>query len=307
MCFFVVTIACSLLPDYVQPQELITPIPVSIPFDKRKALLGRKLFSDTILSKDNTLSCSSCHDLENGGDDGRRFSVGIKGKQGNINAPTVFNAVFNFAQFWDGRAGDLKEQAKAPITNPIEMASLFEDVISKLNKNPYYKSEFNKIYRDGVTEDNIVDAIAEFEKTLITPYSKFDNFLRGETVLSPAEADGYREFQSKGCIACHNGVNIGGNMYQKFGVIEKHRGKDHLGRYNVTKKEKDKFFFKVPTLRNIALTSPYFHDGDVLDLTEAVKVMAKYQLGRKLKEEEVASIVAFLKTLTGHPAEILIK
>lgn len=276
----------------------ITPIPDKIKFDYKKALLGKKLFFEKKLSINNTISCATCHDLKNGGDDGLKTSFGVEGRLGDVNAPTVLNSVFNFSQFWDGRAKDLKEQASGPIENPIEMAHNFDDLVKNLNDTEY-KKDFEIIYDDGITKENIVDAIAEFEKTLITPNSRFDKFLKGdENAISQYEKEGYEIFKNKGCIACHHGVNVGGNHYNKFGAFS-HIQSINLGRYNVTKDEEDKYYFKVPTLRNIELTAPYFHDGREEDLKDAVKTMAFVQLGRPITNEEINKIVAFLKTLTG--------
>jgi len=276
----------------------ITSIPQKIKYEKEKALLGKKLFSDTRLSVDNTISCESCHDLKNGGDDNLKSSIGINALKGNVNAPTVFNAVFNFRQFWDGRAKDLAEQALGPIENPIEMAHSFNVLVKELEKTEY-KDEFNKIYSDGITKNNIANAIAEFEKTLITPNSRFDKFLNGdENAISKYEKEGYELFKNKGCISCHHGINLGGNQYNKFGSII-YIENDNLGRYNITKNEDDKFYFKVPTLRNIELTAPYFHDGREFDLKKAVETMSLVQLGRPISENEIEKIIAFLKTLTG--------
>ena len=276
----------------------IEPIPVNLEYNYDKAILGKKLFFDKRLSKDNSISCASCHDLTKGGDDGLKFSVGIDGKLGDINAPTVLNSVFNFRQFWDGRAKDLAEQAKGPIENPIEMGHDFSKLLKVLKTSSYEKS-FKAIYEDGITKENLVDAIAEFEKTLITPNSAFDKYLRGdENAISTFEKEGFELFKNKGCISCHNGVNIGGNLYSKFGMLIDVDSKN-LGKYNVTKNELDKYYFKVPTLRNISLTAPYFHDGRYNDLKEAVKTMALVQLGRPVTDLEIEKIVAFLKTLNG--------
>ncbi|XPV69311.1 MAG: cytochrome-c peroxidase [Halarcobacter sp.] len=275
----------------------ITAIPTNIAYDKNKALLGKKLFFDTRLSKNNTISCATCHDLKNGGDDGLKFSFGIDGQEGSVNAPTVLNAVFNFRQFWDGRAKNLKEQALGPVENPIEMGHNFKDLVKEL-KNTEYEEIFSKIYDDGITKDNIADSIAEFEKTLITPNSRFDRFLKGDKdALSDFEKQGYEIFKMKGCIACHHGRNVGGNSYNRFGVIVDVKN-NNLGRYNITKDERDKYNFKVPSLRSIELTSPYFNDGRVDTLKEAVETMSEVQLGRPISEDEVEKIVAFLKTLT---------
>eukprot|EP01029_Cantina_marsupialis_P006989 TRINITY_DN177098_c0_g1_i2.p1 TRINITY_DN177098_c0_g1~~TRINITY_DN177098_c0_g1_i2.p1 ORF type:complete len:302 (-),score=42.26 TRINITY_DN177098_c0_g1_i2:20-925(-) len=282
---------------YVQASN-ITPIPQKLDYNLEKAKLGKKLFFDTRLSKDKTISCASCHDLKNGGDDGLQFSFGVNGKEGNVNAPTVLNSFFNFRQFWDGRAKDLKEQAAGPIENPIEMAHSFIDVIKELKKTSY-KTKFKELYSNGITKQNIVDALAEFEKTLITPNSRFDQYLLGDIgAISKYEKEGFELFKNKGCISCHHGVNIGGNHYNKFGAFSSIESKS-LGRYDITKNEVDKYYFKVPTLRNIELTSPYFHDGREYDLKKAVEIMALVQLGRPITEEEINKIVAFLKTLTG--------
>lgn len=276
----------------------IEPIPQTVDYNYEKALLGKKLFFDPILSKDNSISCATCHDLNNGGDDGLKFSVGIDGQEGDINAPTVLNSFFNFRQFWDGRAHNLEEQALGPIENPVEMGHDFATLVEKL-KTTTYNKDFKKIYIDGITKENLADAIAEFEKTLITPNSAFDRFLRGdETAITSFEKEGYELFRSKGCISCHNGVNIGGNLYSKFGMIVDIDSK-HLGKYNITKNEWDKYYFKVPSLRNISLTAPYFHDGRYDNLKEAVKTMSLVQLGRPITEKEIEKIVAFLKTLNG--------
>lgn len=287
-------------------KEILTPIPENIKFNKKKALLGKKLFQDPILSLNKTLSCESCHQLSNGGDDNSKFSTGINNQIGNINSPTVFNAFFNIAQFWDGRAKDLKEQAKGPIENPIEMGNKFPILIQRLKKDENYTKYFNYIYEDGITKDNIADAIAEFEKALITPNSKFDNYLRDrENSLSKEELAGYELFKNYGCISCHNGVNLGGNFFQKFGVIYPYIDNSNLGRYSVTKNDEDKYYFKVPTLRNIALTSPYFHDGSQKDLKIVIKIMGHYQLGRDLNDKDINLLYKFLLTLTGQKPKIL--
>ena len=277
----------------------IKPIPKAMKVDAKKVQLGKKLFFDPILSKDRTISCATCHDLQNGGDDGLKFSFGIKGQEGNINSPTVYNAVFNFRQFWDGRAKDLKEQAAGPIENPVEMGHTMVDAVKILKQSKTYRENFNDIYSNGITKDNIADAIAEFEKTLITPDSPFDRYLKGDKeAISQKAKKGYFLFESKGCILCHHGVNIGGNFYNKFGIYED-ADTEHLGRYNITKREEDKHVFKVPSLRNIALTAPYMHDGRVTTLTEAVKLMTQYQLGRHMEMGDIEAIVEFLETLTG--------
>lgn len=282
-------------------KELITPIPIDHEINLKKANLGKKLFFEKKLSNDNTVSCASCHIIEDGGDDNKQYSTGIDKKIGGINAPTVLNSWFNFVQFWDGRAESLHEQAKGPITNPIEMNSNFNDVINKLQNIPLYQKSFQLIFEDGITQENIVDSIAEFEKQLTTPNSRFDLFLKGkQDALSTKEQQGYKLFKSSGCISCHNGVNIGGNLYQKMGIMKKYEVENmNLGKYNITKKHSDKYYYKVPSLRNINLTAPYLHTGKAKDLDSAVKVMFEYQLGMNAKDEEIDKIVAFLKTLSG--------
>jgi cytochrome c peroxidase len=282
--------------------EPITPLPMTITIDKDKAALGKALFFDPILSKDGTISCASCHNISEGGDDGLKVSVGIDGKVGSINAPTVLNAVYNFRQFWDGRAKDLKAQAAGPIENPIEMGNSFENLIKTL-KNSEYKQRFSLLYQEGITKDTICDAIAEYEKGLVTYNSPFDRYLRGDKeAISQKQKEGYALFQTKGCIACHHGINVGGNMYNKFGIIIADND-SNLGRYNVTHNESDKYFFKVPSLRNVAETAPYFHNGSVKTLKEAVYFMAKHQLGRLITEAEVEKIVLFLESLSGTVVE----
>ncbi len=292
----IISLLCSCTILFSAP---IKPIPYEIKVDAKKVQLGKKLFFDPILSKDGTISCTTCHDLLNGGDDGLKFSFGIGGQEGNINSPTVYNAVFNFRQFWDGRAKDLKEQAEGPIENPVEMGHSMTGAVEILKKSNRYLEEFNHVYSDGITKDNIVDAIAEFEKALITPDAPFDRYLRGDkNAISQKAKDGYRLFESKGCILCHHGVNIGGNFYNKFGIYEDVNS-SNLGRYNITKREEDKYVFKVPSLRNIALTSPYMHDGRISTLNDAVEFMTKHQLGRHMEAGETDDIVEFLRSLTG--------
>ena len=285
--------------------EPIKPISNHIKVDIKKVQLGKKLFSDPILSRDGTISCATCHNLHAGGDDGLRFSFGIGGREGSINSPTVYNAVFNFRQFWDGRAKNLKEQVSGPIENPVEMGHSMTALVEVLKKHDKYLNNFNKIYDDGVTKDNIVDAIAEFEKTLITENSPFDKYLKGDKgAISQKAKNGYMLFKSKGCILCHHGVNVGGNFYNKFGIF-KSADSENLGRYNITKREEDKYVFKVPSLRNIELTAPYMHDGRVKTLKNAVQIMTKYQLGRYMEHGDTEAIVAFLKSLTGElPASV---
>lgn len=288
--------------------EPIQPIDVSSDFDKAKVELGKKLFFEPRLSKSGFLSCNSCHNLSTGGADNLPSSIGHKWQLGPINSPTVLNAKFNIAQFWDGRAKDLKDQAGGPIANPGEMASSHEAAVSVLQSIPEYRLFFKEVYGvDKINIEQVTDSIAAFEETLTTPNSKFDKWLQGDdNAISALEKAGYNLFVDKGCIACHNGVGVGGDSYQKFGIVKPYK-KDTktLGRYNVTNSEEDKYVFKVPLLRNIELTAPYFHDASTWDLGEAVIIMAEYQLGLKLSNDEVKKIVAFLKTLTGEQPLII--
>ena len=281
--------------------EPIVPIPQSIPYDASKAALGEKLFFDPILSRDYTITCASCHDLTKGGADARNVSIGIHHQKGSMNAPTVLNSVFNFAQFWNGRAKNLAEQALGPIHNPVEMGLSPKEAALRLQSNPTYSNAFEKITgRRTISANDIAVMIAEYEKTLITPNGKFDLYLRGKATLSPKELKGYQLFKTLGCISCHNGVNVGGNSYQKMGaILPIDRNNKTEDRYTLTHREQDKNVFKVPTLRNIALTAPYFHDGSAITLHEAIQKMSHHNLGLKLTEKEVDALVTFLDTLTG--------
>jgi len=285
--------------------EPIQPLPVKVDYDRQKALLGKKLFSDPILSRNNTIACVHCHDLQHGGDDGLRFSFGIEGREGHVNAPTVYNSRYNFRQFWDGRARDLKEQALGPMENPHEMDQSVDEGIIKLKADAKYRQWFARLYPEGITRDTVADAIVEFEKALVTPNAPFDKYLRGDkAAMTKVAKKGYSLFKSKGCILCHNGMNIGGNFYNKFGIFEEAKG-DYQGRYALTHREEDRMVFKVPSLRNIALTTPYMHDGETKTLEEAIKIMSDYQLGREVTEEEIRYIAAFLKSLSGTIPEIV--
>lgn len=286
--------------------DALQPLPDKVATNPAKVALGKKLYNDTRLSGDGKISCATCHALTKGGTDQEKVSTGIHDQAGPINAPTVFNAVFNFVQFWDGRAKDLKEQAGGPVTNPKEMGENWPSVLAKLGQDTAFVAEFTAVYPAGLSSDNIQDAIAEFEKTLITPNSRFDQYLKGKKdALKPSELDGYRLFRKWGCYTCHVGKALGGQSFEKMGLMRNYfadRGnltEADNGRYNVTKKEQDRYYFKVPTLRNIALTYPYFHDGTTSDLKEAVKVMAKYQTEDPMSDEEAARVADFLRTLTG--------
>jgi cytochrome c peroxidase len=290
----------------VAGQEPITPIPLDLKLDARKVALGRRLFHDPRLSHDNTISCAHCHNLANGGADGLPRPVGIGGKVGEINTLTVFNSGFNFRLFWDGRAATLEEQMDGPMMNPDEQGSTMPEIIAKLNKDEAYRHDFADIYHEDIEPQNIKNAIATFERSLTTPNSKFDRYLRGDkSALDKDELAGYQLFKNLGCISCHQGMNVGGNMYEKLGLVNdyfKARGnvqEADYGRYNITKKEDDRYEFRVPSLRNVALTAPYFHDGSAPTLEQAVATMAKFQLGVTLPQDDVAKVVKFLNTLTG--------
>jgi cytochrome c peroxidase len=285
----------------------ITPIPASLGLDSRKVALGKRLFHDNRLSKDNSTSCASCHGLELAGHDMRPVAVGIRNQMGTVNSPTVFNSGFNFRQFWDGRAATLEDQAEGPVHNPLEMDSNWAEVLAKLRRDRALVAEFEAIWPDGIAPAHIQNAIAEFERSLVTPDSPFDRFLRGEDqALNAGAKEGWRLFRDLGCIACHQGVNLGGNLYSSLGVMGDYfadRGtpiqKSDLGRYNVTGRDQDKHVFKVPGLRNIVKTGPYFHDGSIATLDRAVETMARYQLGIELSQTELGNLLAFLESLSG--------
>jgi cytochrome c peroxidase len=289
-----------------QSREPLEALPASPKLDPKVVALGRRLFHEPHLSADGKVSCSGCHDLAKGGMDSKPHSLGTGGKEGVVNAPTVYNAALNFVQFWDGRAATLEDQIDGPVTNPLEMGMTWQRVLGYLKADPGYAAAFAAAFPDGVSEANARRAIADFERTLLTHGSPFDRFLGGDEQALSAEARaGYETFKSVGCIACHQGRNVGGNMFQRFGVLgdyfkdRGHVGDADYGRYNVTHNEGDRYVFRVPSLRNVERTAPYFHDGSAATLPQAVQVMARYQLGRKLGQEQVSSIIAFLKSLSG--------
>lgn len=303
------TAAASHPPATPTRQPVSSPIlPIHVAeLDPRRVALGRLLFHDPRLSRDGTISCASCHEIEQGGDDGRVVSLGVGGARGSINAPTVLNSGFSFRQFWDGRAKTLEEQVDGPIQHPAEMAMDWPTVVAALEGDPRYAAEFRALYGAAPERGSISDAIATFERSLATPDSPFDRYLAGdEGALSVEARAGYELFLALGCVTCHQGVNAGGNMFQPMGKMKDYfaeRGTPataiDLGRFNVTGRELDRYAFKVPTLRNVEWTAPYFHDGTAATLEEAVQVMANVQLGEDLTPGEVASIVAFLRALTG--------
>lgn len=289
--------------------EPIVPLPATLNINPARAEIGRQLFHDSRLSANGRVSCASCHDIAKGGaDKGRRYSLGLHGVATTVNTPSVLNAALNFRQFWDGRTDSLEGQIEEVIQNPKEMGSRWENVVQLVSRDPKYSSAFAATYPEGVTKKSIQNAIASYERTLITPESRFDKYLRGKSgAVTTKEQLGYMMFKRYGCVACHQGKNIGGNMFQKFGVMADyfaHRGKPtdaDLGRIVVTGKAEDKHVFKVPSLRNVELTAPYFHDGSAATLEEAVDVMFRYQLGRIAAPEDKGAIVAFLKSLTAQP------
>jgi cytochrome c peroxidase len=280
------------------------------PITEAKVNLGRMLYYDPRLSRNQDVSCNSCHDLAKYGVDGQSVSDGDKGQKGTRNAPTVYNAAGHFVQFWDGRAADVEEQAKGPVLNPVEMAmSSDKAVVSVLKSMPEYVSDFKAAFpgeKDPVTFENMAMAVGAFERKLVTP-SRWDKFLNGDqAALTDPEKAGFNKFMDVGCQACHSGTYLGGQVYQKLGAVRPYPDTSDAGREAVTKQESDRMVFKVPSLRNIDKTAPYFHSGTVTTLEAAVKGMGEYQLGRELKDDEISSIVTFLKTLTGTiPAEYI--
>jgi cytochrome c peroxidase len=287
---------------------VFAPLPASVPTaagepSEAQITLGRMLYYEPRLSKSQTISCNSCHDLANYGIDPEPTSMGHKGQKGDRNSPTVFNAAAHFAQFWDGRAEDVEAQAKGPVLNPVEMAMPAEKTVVKvLGSMPEYVSLFTQAFpgdKTPVTYDNMAKAIGAFERKLMTP-SRWDALLKGdEAALTAEETVGLKTFLEAGCQACHNGALLGGTSYQKLGAAKAYPDASDPGRFKVTKAEPDRGVFKVPSLRNIEKTGPYYHDGKVTSLELAVREMAEYQLGKQLSDQQVKQIVAFLKVLTG--------
>ncbi len=293
--------------------QFFKPLPDSVPGPKEnpstpeKIALGKMLYFEPRLSKSGVISCNSCHNLATGGVDNLPTSPGHLSQLGGRNSPTVLNAALQTVQFWDGRAPSLEEQAKGPILNPIEMAMPNQEaVLARLRSMPEYVERFQRAFpgeRDPLTYQNVARAIAAFERTLLTP-SRFDEFLKGNAAaLSLREQEGLSLVIQKGCVTCHNGVGAGGGMLQKFGIQGTYEHSKDQGRYEVTKKDADRLFFKVPMWRNVTRTAPYFHDGGVWELNEAVRIMGRLQLGLTLTDDEVDAIVAFLHSLEGAPPE----
>ena len=294
-------------PPNVDADRLVQPIPDSIATDEAKVALGHDLFFDGRLSGDGSIQCHTCHQLDKGGVDRLDTSTGIEGKKGPINAPTVFNAAFNFVQFWDGRAADLADQAKGPPTNPVEMGShSWDDIVARFEMDEEFKKAFLKEYPQ-VTKETLTHAIGEYEKTLITPNSDFDRYLKGDkTALTEQQVRGYELFKQHKCDTCHTGVAMGGQSYEYMGIYGdyfKDRGtpitEADQGRFAQTKDPYDMHRFKVPSLRNIALTAPYMHDASAKDLKEAVRIMLQYQSNVKPQQQDIDDITSFLESLTG--------
>ena len=292
--------------------EPVRPIPDSVAVDARKVALGEALYHDTRLSGDGTISCAPCHGINTAGVDNKQYSEGIKGQFGGVNAPTSFNACFNFVQFWDGRAATLADQAAGPPLNPVEMGSAsFDEIAARLNADAAFAAKFKTVYPEGLNEKTITDAIAEYEKTLITPNSPFDRYLKGDKqALTAEQVEGYALFKEYNCATCHAGVNMGGLSYELMGKRADYfkdrevNAKSGLtdadnGRWAQTKVERDRYRFKTPTLRNVALTWPYYHDGSVPTLDKAIDMMARYQVGREMPAADVQKVQLFLEALTG--------
>lgn len=299
-----------------QAAQLFGPLPEQVPpetyeLSQPKIDLGRKLYYETRISKSGTIACNTCHQLDAFGVDNEPTSPGHEGTRGDRNSPTVYNAALHVDQFWDGRADTLEEQAKGPILNPVEMGMpASADVLEVLKGIPGYAPLFAEAFpeaEDPFTYDNVATAIGAFERRLMTP-GPLDDFIAGDLdAMSEEELRGMQTFVTTGCTTCHNGPAVGGRMYQKLGLVNPYDTED-TGRYKVTGKESDKYVFKVPSLRNIAETGPYFHDGGVGTLPEAVRLMGWHQLGKKLSDAEVASILTFLESLTGRvPTEYVAK
>lgn len=287
--------------EFVTVNHAIQPLPTQYTVDEHWATLGKALFHSPLLSQDNTISCASCHLLSFGGDDGFSVSTGVASRSGTRNSPTIFNAVFNFKQFWDGRANSLASQIEGPIHNPNEMATSWPVVVEKLSADNYFTGAFQQLGIRKITQQDIVKALTIYEESLITPNAPIDKYLLGDkTALTEQQIRGLDKFTQFGCSACHQGRNIGGNLFQKLGQvgdIPSELAADK-GKYLLTKEPLDLHVFKVPSLRNVALTAPYFHNGAVKTLPEAVQIMASSQLGRELSQQDIDDLVALLHSFS---------
>ena len=290
--------------------EPILPLSKRTDLDPARVAPGKALFFDARLSSDGTVSCATCHQMRYGGTDDKVPSQGVGGAKGAIKGPTVFNTRFNIAQFWDGRALNLHDQLDGPVHNPREMNSSWPAIGRMLKADEAFRTRFLKAYPEGISEKTLKDALVTFEESLVTVDSPFDRWLKGDdSALSNEQLEGYRLFKSYGCVACHQGVNVGGNLFQRMGVMEDYfeqRGRPETradqGRFNVTGDEQDRHFFKVPSLRMVALEKVFFHDGSASSLDQAIKTMGRFQLGRDISEADRRLIAAFLHSLLGqHP------
>jgi cytochrome c peroxidase len=286
-------------------EEPITPLPREVLLDAGKVRLGEMLFHDVRLSRGDALACASCHVLTEGGDDNRARSEGADGELLDFNAPTLFNVALNFRLNWRGNFRTLEEQNEAVLLNPDLMNTTWEELLAKLRADEYYADAFARIYGSGPAPAHVLDALATFQRSLTTPDGRFDRRLRGERdALTPDEERGYQLFKDYGCVACHQGVNVGGNLFQRFGIFRDPFAQGpirtaDLGRFTITDAQDDRFVFRVPSLRNVAATAPYFHDGRAQTLEQAIEEMARSQLGRVLTAQEIGLIADFLRTLTG--------
>lgn len=293
-------------PETSPVDEPIQPLPLGISLDDRKVALGERLFPDTRLSSNNQMSCYGCHNLQAGGADRRNHLRNSQQDYGTTNTLTVFNASFNYKIGWDGRFASILDHLDDPVNNPSALGSTWEEIVSRLEQVPEYKQVFRQIYHEGINVNNLKDALTVYQESLYTPNSRFDRFLRGnKAALTDTERAGYNLFKSYGCVSCHQGMNIGGNLFQRFGVMGDYfadRGnitQADMGRFNATQDQADRYVFRVPSLRNVAVTPPYFHDGSAQTLEQAITIMGKYQLGRSLSQTEVDQIADFLRSLTG--------
>lgn len=292
-------------------REPIQPIENNASLDPLKVALGEKLFREPMLSQGRKVACISCHKFEHGGAEKAQFSKGTNGALTAVNTPTVYNVAYNFRFNWDGKHESLMAHTNALIQNPRVMGAQWPVVRERLMGDRAYQKAFAEAYEEGVSQKTVIDAIVTYEESLTTPNAPFDQYLRGDSeAISPAAEQGYNLFKDYGCISCHQGANVGGNMFQKFGVMGDYfadRGeitKADLGRYSITGEESDRYVFRVPSLRNVAATAPYLHDGRAETLTDAIEIMVKYQLGRPIPEAQVELIAQFLQTLTGEYRDV---
>lgn len=286
--------------------EPIIPIPLSSDLNPDKLILGELLFNDPRLSLNNQVACSTCHQLDAGGDDNKKIGISHDGASHVINTPTIFNSRYNFRQNWDGSIRTLAGQVDKVVHSHLEANTNWTELINELRQDAKLSEHFSKIYSEGISRDTYVDALTEFNKSIVTPNARFDQYLRGDDeAITKNEKQGYQLFKNLGCISCHQGINVGGNLFQKMGIFYDYftaRGSIQHADYgymNVTDRRSDAFVFKVPSLRNIEMTAPYLHDGTAETLEDVIDIMGKTQLGRKISSSEIDLIAAFLKTLTG--------